>query len=150
MVADRLGREPASGAAAPDVSLRQLAAAAGVPTAALRRARDLGLVPAPDAAGGRWSAAAAADIQDQWPRTAAALQASRELGAVRCAELLSRATGLPVSRADVEELATRGVLQVSRLYRQHPLFRVADLQALVADPAGRELLADVVTGSGSH
>ncbi len=145
MTADELGREPERIAAGQRLSLRQLAAVVDVPQAALQRARDLKLMPPPDTADGRWSATAAEEINRQWPQTAAALQAGRELGLVRCAEMLTRVTGLQVGRAHVEELAARGSLKVSRFYRQQPLFRVADLHALTADPAGLALLAEIVT-----
>lgn len=129
---------------APSLSLPELASAARVPQGALRQARELGLLPPLDATG-RWPAAAARDIQQQWPQIATALQAAQELGAERCAELLTRATGLTVRSAHVETLADRGMLQSTRIYRRRPLYRVADIQALADDPLSRALLSEIVS-----
>jgi hypothetical protein len=126
------------------LGLHQLATTLGVPDAAVRRAVELELVPLPDHDGGRWSIRAVARIRSQWPRVAEAIQAARELGAARCAELLSRRTGLPVQPADVAELATRGVLAVSRTFKQRPLYRVADMEMVAADPAILAILAGIV------
>jgi hypothetical protein len=68
-----------------------------------------------------------------------------ELGAARCAELLSRRTGLRVSAAHIEALVERGLLQVSGRYKQRPLYRVAEIEALATDPLGRATVSDVVT-----
>jgi hypothetical protein len=131
--------QPAGG-----LGLHQLATALGVPDAAVRRAVELELVAPPDHGGGRWSIRAVARIRDQWPRVAEAIQAARELGAARCAELLSRLTGLPVAPADVAELAEQGALASSRTFKQRPLYRVADVEALAANPAHLALLAGIV------
>jgi hypothetical protein len=68
-----------------------------------------------------------------------------ELGAARCAELLARRTGLPVGPADVDEMAALGMLRVTRFYKQRPLYLVAEVEALAADPLSRARLADIVT-----
>jgi hypothetical protein len=125
------------------LGLCQLAAVLRTPVASLYRAGELGLLPVPDQAGGRWSAEAVARIVDGWPQTAAAIEAARELGAARSAELLARATGLPVARRHVEELAARGLLRSSRSYRHRPLYRVAEVEALAVDPVTRALLAEI-------
>ena len=79
---------------------------------------------------------------DQWgPRKT---EATSELGGARCAEQLARRTGLPVRPADVEELASRGMLQIARVYKQRPLYRVTQVEALAADPVSRAVLADIV------
>jgi len=132
--------QPAGG-----LGLHQLATTLGVPDAAVRRAVELELVPPPDHDGGGWSIRAVARIRNQWPRVAEAIQAARELGAVRCAELLSRLTGLPVDPADVAQLATRGVLAATRTFKQRPLYRVADVEGVAADPATLAILAGIVT-----
>jgi hypothetical protein len=72
--------------------------------------------------------------------------ATAELGGVRCAELLARRTGLPVRLADVEQLAAQGLLQVTRYYKQRPLYQVAQVEALAADPLSRAVLAEMVSG----
>lgn len=72
-----------------------------------------------------------------------------ELGAVRCAELLSRRTGLRVSVAHIEALAADGLLHVSRWYKQRPLYQVAEIEALVTDPLSRALVSDLVDAGHS-
>jgi hypothetical protein len=79
---------------------------------------------------------------DQWGTGQEALP---ELGAVRCAELLARRTGLPVTAGDMEELAARGLVHVTRLYKRRPMYRVAEVEAVAADPVSRALLAGIST-----
>lgn len=136
---------PGSGQTAHCLSLPEVASTAGVPAGALWRARELGLLPPPDAGTGHWSAADVRDIQRRWPQIAAAIEAARELGAGRCAELLARTTGLAVRQVHVERLADRGVLKPTRTYRRRPLYRVADVQALADDPLNRALLSEMVS-----
>jgi hypothetical protein len=135
-----------AGAAAPGLTLAEVAATLRVPLGSLRHAKELGLLPAPDAATGRWPQPAVTDIRERWPQIAPALQAAQEFGAVRCAEMLSRMTGLTVSRATVETLASRGVLRPSRIYQHRPVYRVTDIQHLAGDPFARALLADIIDG----
>ncbi|HEX4063589.1 MAG TPA: hypothetical protein VHY58_21450 [Streptosporangiaceae bacterium] len=73
-----------------------------------------------------------------------------ELGAARCAELLSRRTGLRVRVGHVEALAEQGLLSVSRIYKQRPLYRVAEVEELAIDPLGRALVSDMVAGHELH
>jgi hypothetical protein len=68
----------------------------------------------------------------------------RGLGAVRCAQLLTSLTDLPVSAADVGELERHGMLRASRRHRHRPLYRVADVHALADDPQAWEQIATVV------
>jgi hypothetical protein len=49
----------------------------------------------------------------------------------------------------VEALAEQGLLNVSRIYKQRPLYRVAEVEALATDPLGRALLSDMVSGARS-
>lgn len=139
-------RIPGPDEGAPSLSLGEVARAIGVPQGSLWQARERGLLPPPDAGPGpgRWSAAAAADMQREWPQIAAQLEAAEELGARRCAELLARRTGLPVRHSHVERLADRGMLKPTRTYRHRPMYRVADVQALADDPVTRALLSEIV------
>lgn len=130
----------------PALTLAEVAAVSRVPLGSLRHARELGLLPAPDDSTGRWSGHAVREIQRCWPQIATALKAAQELGAVRCAELLGRMTGLTVSRATVEALVDRGVLRPSRTYQRRPVYRVCDIQALAGDPFARALLAEIIDG----
>ena len=141
----RPAHDPGPGQAAPRLSLPEVASTAGVPRGALWHARELGLLPPPDAGTGRWSAADVQDIQRRWPQIAAAIEAARELGAGRCAELLARTTGLAVRHIHVQRLADRGVLKPTRTYRHRPMYRVADVQALADDPLNRALLSEIVS-----
>jgi hypothetical protein len=138
-------REPGARDGEPGLSLPEVAITAGVPQGVLWHARELGLLPAPDAGTGRWSAADVQDIKQRWPQIAAAHEASQELGAGRCAELLARTTGLAVRHSHVQRLAERGVLKPTRTYRRRPLYRVADVQALADDPLNRALLSEIVS-----
>ncbi|HEY1919812.1 MAG TPA: STAS domain-containing protein [Streptosporangiaceae bacterium] len=126
----------------------QLAALLGTPVAEVYRARELGLLPGPGPSG-RWGQAATAEITSRWPQTAAALAAARELGTARSAELLARASGLPITAAHVAGLAARGLLTSARSYKHRPLYRIADLHALAADPDARALLAELTTPAGA-
>lgn len=125
--------------------MAELASMAGVPRGSLWHARERGLLPPPDPGTGLWSAADVQDIQRRWPQIAAELEATQELGARRCAELLARCTGLAVRHIHVELLAARGLLKPSRTYRHRPLYRVADVQALADDPVTRALLSEIVS-----
>jgi hypothetical protein len=141
--------DPADPGAQTGLTIAGLATAIQVPQGTLRRAAELGLLPPPDTPSGRWSPSLARDIQDHWPQIAPAVQAAEDLGAVRCAEFLSRLTGLPVRPAHVDELAARGLLQPSRTYRQRSLYRIADLHTLAADPLSGALLAEIADGPPS-
>jgi hypothetical protein len=79
-------------------------------------------------------------------KNATAVRAAQELGAARCAVLLSRMTGLTVSQANVEAMADRGALRPSRTSQHRPVYRVADIQALAGDPFARALLAEIIEG----
>ena len=122
---------------------RKLAAALGTSPTLVERAREMGLISPPEDGGGWWTAAAAEEIRNRWPRVIADLEAALELGAVRCAELLARRTGLPVTAAHLEELAARGTVHVTRFYKQRPMYRVTEIEALASDPLGRAVLADI-------
>lgn len=140
------GPAPDLDQAPPDLSLAEIATVSRVPLGSLRHAQELGLLPAPDGATGRWPGPAVRDIQKRWPQITATLKTAQELGAVRCAEMLSRMTGLTVSRANVEALADRGVLRPSRIYQRRPVYRVTDIQALASDPFARALLTEMIDG----
>jgi hypothetical protein len=122
----------------------KLAAELGTAPSLVDQARDLGLIAPPDDAGRWWSAAAVADIRGRWPQIVAAIHAAREFGAVRCAELLTRRTGLPVRAGHVEKMAALGMVRATRYYRKRPLYRVSEVEALAADALSRARLADIV------
>ena len=136
---DRRALQPADAG----LSLPEVAAAVRVPQGALRHARELGILPLADIEDQRWSPAACREIQERWPAIAAELKRAEEFGAVRCAELLSRLTGLAVSKVHIEKLAAEGMLSASRIYRDRPLYRSADVRALAADPLRRAFLTEI-------
>lgn len=127
-----------------DFGPHQMADHLGAYHGQIDRARELGLLPEPDADGRRWSAALVGEIRARWPQILAGIEAARELGAARCAALLTDRTGLDVDRADVDELAGRGLAEVTGSYKEWPLYRVAGLEDLAADPAKMAVLAQVV------
>ena len=128
---------------------QQLAALLQAPVADLYRARELGLLPEPGPTG-RWPPDGIAAIVRGWPQTATAVEGARELGATRGAELLARLTGLPVTRSHLDQLADRGLLTSLRSYKKRPLYRVAELHALVADPTALDLLTQITTPAGGN
>lgn len=121
----------------------QLADVLGVGEGMITRAFELGLLPGPDR-DGRWSERATAELRTRWPQIATAITQAQELGAAKCAQLLSRVTELAVTAADITELAERGILRVSRHYMRQPLYRAADVQALADEPATSDQLAAIV------
>jgi hypothetical protein len=143
-----MGQEPpaqATAAPAPDhdradYGPHRLADRVGLYRRQVERARDLGLLPAPDVDGTRWSAALVDDIAARTEQIRAALDAEQAWGATRCAHRLAEATGLAVEPADVEALAQRGLLHQVDEYKGYPLYRLADVDALTE----REDLAAVV------
>jgi hypothetical protein len=66
--------DEARSAARRDFGPRQLAGYLGAFYGKVDRARDFGLLPEPDRARGRWSAAAAGEIRARWPEIAAAVE----------------------------------------------------------------------------
>jgi hypothetical protein len=64
-----------------DFGPRQLADYLGAFCGQVDRARDFGLLPGPDRARGRWSAAAAEEIRGRWPQIAAEVKC---IGAPGC------------------------------------------------------------------
>lgn len=94
-----------------------------------------GLIPEPDVNGARWSArvvdelAARADELSQEIGRQVAEERERNRtpeawGANRIAETLAEKHGLAVGRDDVEELASRGLLQQAGQYKGWPLYEV--------------------------
>ncbi|MFD8725645.1 hypothetical protein ACFV2H_48840 [Streptomyces sp. NPDC059629] len=76
------------------------------------RAQRLGLIPGPDAAGGRWSAAAFDDALDRIHTIRQAVGAMPDVGAVRAEEHLAEHFNMTVHSGTAAELARRGHLPV--------------------------------------
>jgi hypothetical protein len=112
----------------------QLADYLGLPRWQLERALAAGLVPAPDRARGRWSAAIADDALARIDAVRAAAGSVPDLGAVRAAEILTARLGTAVSAGGVAELARRGLIRVASYYKSWPVYDGRDLEAF-SDPA---------------
>jgi hypothetical protein len=106
----------------PDYGPVQLAAYLGLERWQLSRARQAGLIPEPDRARGRWSAATAAAALARAGQIRAAAGSVPDLGAVRAAGVLSGRLGVAVTADGVEELARRGLLPVADYYKGYPMY----------------------------
>lgn len=129
-------------APAGDVTEHELADALDLDPAEWRRARDTGLIPAPDH-GAAWSRDAADRILQRAEQIRARIP-SQPLGAARCAQILTEHTGLDVQRGDVVWLAALGAVRESGEFHGNTLYDVDELHALLATPEGRDLVAQVV------
>ncbi|MFC0041663.1 hypothetical protein [Actinomadura rayongensis] len=118
---------------------RAFAAALDLGDWQFRSARTLGLVPAPDAGPGRWSADLVDRCGGEADRIRAELGSDPPVGAARAAARLARRVVLDVERVDVDVLAASGVLAAAGRYRGHPVYLVRHLDAVPADT-----LAEVV------
>jgi hypothetical protein len=110
------------------------------------RARTLGLIPAPDLDGRRWSAALVEPLAARVPEIVAAVGEHPGVGANRAADQLAERTSIAgVHRSDVEALAERGLLRVVGAYKDWPLYDLAELQPLPDSPAAMDALRELVT-----
>jgi hypothetical protein len=92
-----------------------------------------GLIPAADVDGGRWSAAAAAEVARRREEIVAAVGEQAPVGGHRAAARLAERTGLAVERPDIATLAAAGLLEVAGWYKDWPLWDCRQLDALGAD-----------------
>ena len=126
----------------------QLATYLGLEQWQFPRARGAGLIPAPDRARGRWSAAVADDALARIDQIRAVAGSVPDLGAVRSAEVLSVRLGTVVTGNGVEELARRGLIPIAGHYKSYPLYdgqaleAFADAAAIEATWAGHLRTAD--------
>jgi hypothetical protein len=116
----------------------QLATYLGLEQWQFSRARRAGLIPAPDRARGRWSAAVADDALARIDQIRAAAGSVPDLGAVRAAEVLSVRLGTVVTGNGVEELARRGLIPVTGHYKSYPLYDGQGLEAFADTAAAIE------------
>lgn len=110
----------------------QLARLLGLAEWQFEAARHLGLVPEPDL-GRRWSAAVADTLAPRASEIVEAVGTECPIGANRAAARLAERTGLEAKRADVEELAERGALDVTGHYKDWPLYDPRQLDAVEVD-----------------
>jgi hypothetical protein len=96
----------------------------------------VGLVPAPDVAGSRWSIAAADEVASRREEIVAAVGSEAPIGGRRAAERLAARTGLEVEKVDVEDLADAGALEVAGWYKDWPLWDCRALDAVDVDQVG--------------
>ncbi|MER5424379.1 3'-5' exonuclease [Streptosporangium roseum] len=125
-----------------DLSRTQLMELLGLTFGDWRRAEDAGLIGAPDW-DPYWTRAAAEDLAGRATQLRQAIP-PQPLGARRCAEMLSEATGLDVGEPDIIALAERGLTSVVGHYKDWPLYDVAALRALAGDDERLAVLADLV------
>jgi Exonuclease len=118
----------------------QLANRLGLAEWQFEAARRRGLVPEPDL-GRRWSAGLAEQLAGRVAQIVAAVGTELPIGANKAAARLAERTGLEVDRADVEELAERGLLEVAGTYKEWPVYDTRQLDGL-----DRDELAAVVSG----
>jgi hypothetical protein len=127
----------------------QLAGFLGLHLWQLDRARAAGLIPAPDARRGRWSATAAHAAAARIEQIRAAAGTIPDLGAVSAAQVLTQQLGVEVTGDGVAELARRELLPVTGHYKGWPLYDGRALEAfsdaaaaVEATRAGRLRTAD--------
>jgi len=110
------------------------------------RARQDGLIPAPDWHGGRWFAAVAGARLARIGQIRQAVGAVPDLGAFRAADVLSARLGVTVTGNGVEELARHGLLPQSGGFGDYPLYDGQAIEAF-ADPGAAEEPAEPGTCS---
>ncbi len=127
----------------------QLAEFLGLERFQVERAARSGDIPAPDRAGGRWSAAVADVLFARAHEIAEAAGYVPDYGAVRMAEELTRLLDVEIWADGVEEMARRGLLPVAGYFKGHVVYdgRAAetftDAQAAIdAQRAGELRTAD--------
>ena len=113
----------------------QLADHLGLARWQLDRALADGLIPGPDRARGRWSAAIADAALAGIGAIRAAAGPVPDLGAVRAAEVLSGRLGLVVTADGAGELARRGLLPVTGSCKDHALYDGRALEAFTGTAA---------------
>ncbi|MEU1500544.1 hypothetical protein [Streptomyces sp. NPDC005732] len=86
------------------------------------RARRLGLIPGPDAAGGRWTAPVFDDVLARIDAIRQAVGTMPDVGAVRVEEHLAERFGMTVHSGTAAELARRGHLPVVRDHKGHAMY----------------------------
>ncbi|MFJ8158428.1 hypothetical protein [Streptomyces sp. NPDC094468] len=86
------------------------------------RAQRLGLIPSPDVAGGRWSAAVFDDAVARIDTIRQAVGTVPDVGATRAEEHLAARFSIVVHAGTAAELARRGHLPVVGEYRHRPLY----------------------------
>ncbi|MFJ4674186.1 hypothetical protein [Kitasatospora purpeofusca] len=123
---------------------RQLADRVGLAEWQRERARRIGLIPDPDPATGRWSAAVVEDLAAQADAVLAAVGDLPDVGARRAEDYLAEKLGVELASGTAAELARRGHLPIQGAYKGHPLYCGLTLQrgiarrtVLAASRAGR-------------
>ncbi|MFI6513286.1 exonuclease domain-containing protein [Streptosporangium sp. NPDC050855] len=135
-------RQEILGSLPDDLDEAQLREALGMSWGDWKRAREAGVLPAPDR-GEFWTRALADELIGRAEQLRAATP-PQPLGARRSAEVLAELTGLAVAAADIEDLAERGLTSVVGDYKGWELYDVAALHALAADEQHLAVLADLV------
>lgn len=116
----------------------QLAGFLGLAKFQVERARAAGLIPPPDRARGRWSAAAAQVAAARLTEICATVGSVPDLGAGRVADLLTERLGVEVTYDGVVELGRRGLLPVCGEYKGWPVYDGQAVEALTDTAAVAE------------
>ncbi|QVJ03449.1 hypothetical protein KGD82_27560 (plasmid) [Nocardiopsis eucommiae] len=111
----------------------QLARLMGLKEWQVRRAKDRGLIPAPDIDDRRWSREIAESLPGRTADVLSEIGDHPGLGSQKAADRLSERTGLPVTREDVHELAAKTALHPVGDYMGSPLYSMGDLDILAQD-----------------
>lgn len=88
----------------------------------INRALAAGLIPAPDRAGGRWSAAVVDEVAGRVEDIRDAVGSMPDLGAGRAATLLGERLGCEVHPDTIAELAATGLVPIVGDYKGWPLY----------------------------
>ncbi|GGQ42370.1 hypothetical protein GCM10010187_71010 [Actinomadura coerulea] len=124
-----------------DHGANQLAALLGLARWQLRLGLEHGLLPKPDLAGDRWSAALAEGARGRGEGVVARFGDEPPVGSARAAARLASRVGLDVERGDVEVLVAQGDLDVISTFRGFPVYLLRDLDRLDSDSVRRVVAA---------
>lgn len=111
----------------------QLARHCGLSSWHVDYARADGLLPDPDRAGDRWSAAAAERARERAAEVLARYGPEHPIGAARAATRLTTRTGFEITGDDITRLADSGHLTAVDEYKGHPLYAIPALDNLTSD-----------------
>jgi hypothetical protein len=117
----------------------------GLSVPQFERAQRLGIIPGPDTAGGRWSAAAFDAAAARIDAITAAVGTMPDVGATRAEDHLAERFGIAVNPGTAAELARRGHLPVVGEHKGYPLYcglaleRFTDRQKVIRASAAGQL-----------
>jgi hypothetical protein len=116
----------------------QLAGFLGLCQFQVERALADGLIPGPDRARSRWSAAIAEDALARVDDIREAAGSVPDVGSVRAAEVLTGRLGITVTGDGVAELARRSLIPVAGYYKGWPLYDGRALETFTDEGAAAD------------